>query len=237
MKKHIPNSITLLNLIAGCIAIIMVFSGNAWLAGWLIILAAVLDFIDGFLARMLNAKSELGNMLDSLADVVSFGVAPGLISYRMILYSEQIYSGNYPEFIAYVALIMPAAAALRLAKFSIDDTQKESFRGLPSPANGLFIATLPILLRNHFDIQFISLLLSNTVPLVIIVIIFSLLMVAPFRMLSLKFKNYSLKDNFNRYLILLISLLLLVIASASAIPIIIIIYIIISLVTVNYSNH
>ena len=93
MKKHIPNSITLLNLIAGCIAIIMVFSGKAWLAGWFVIIAAVLDFIDGFMARMLNAKSELGNMLDSLADVVSFGVAPGLISYRMILYQNRSFQG------------------------------------------------------------------------------------------------------------------------------------------------
>ena len=237
MKKHIPNTITLFNLISGCIAIIMVFSGDAWIAGWFIIIAAVLDFVDGFMARLLNAKSELGNMLDSLADVVSFGVAPGMIAFLQIKYSEQIFYGDYPELIAYIALLMPAMAALRLAKFSIDNTQTETFRGLPSPANGLFIAALPILLRNHYDIQVVNLLLSNTIPLVIIVVVFSLLMVAPFRMMSLKFKNFKIKENSNRYLLLVISLPLLIIANAASIPVIILIYILISFFTVKYSNH
>lgn len=237
MKKHIPNTITLLNLVSGCIAIIMAFSGKAWIAGWFIILAAILDFLDGLAARLLNVKSELGNMLDSLADVVSFGVAPGMIAFLQIKYSEQIFHGNYPESIAYLAMMMPAMAALRLARFSTDTTQTESFRGMPSPANGLFFAALPILMREYSDIHLVNLFLSNTLPLVILVLLFSFLMVIPVRMMSLKVKNFNLKENWARYLLLFIAVPLLFICSISAIPLLILIYILLSIITLNHSTH
>ncbi|MDR1950913.1 MAG: CDP-diacylglycerol--serine O-phosphatidyltransferase, partial [Bacteroidales bacterium] len=147
MKKHLPNTITLANLFCGCLSIVATFSGQIGMAGFLIFLAAIFDFLDGFFAKLLNAQSELGKQLDSLADIVSFGVAPAMIAFRIM----HVHYDKLPfEFFPYIAFVMVLFSALRLAKFTIDTRQTEHFIGMPTPANALFWASLPLVLMDLF---------------------------------------------------------------------------------------
>ena len=148
MIKHIPNSITCCNLLSGCISIALMCNGYAIAAGVMIFIAAVFDFCDGFAARLLKAYSPLGAQLDSLSDVISFGVAPSFIIYH---YLNQVVSLDIMGFniFPFMAFFLAVFAALRLAKFNIDDRQTTSFIGLPTPAMGIFVAALPFVLRNE----------------------------------------------------------------------------------------
>ena len=151
IKKHIPNAITSLNLVSGCIAIILTFNFDLKYAAYFILLAAVFDFFDGMAARWLHVKSAIGKELDSLADIVSFGVAPGLIVFQLCAVSNDIvlFAGEI-NLVPFIALLIPVFSALRLAKFNLDTRQTESFIGLPVPANALMIASLPLIL-NQID--------------------------------------------------------------------------------------
>jgi len=230
MRKHIPNFITLLNLLSGCIAITAAFNGNLVLASWLVGLAAIFDFLDGMVARLLNVKSAIGKELDSLADMVSFGVLPGVILYQLFQMNLDIDPGIF----AYVAFLIPLFSALRLAKFNTDTRQEEIFYGLPTPANAIFIASFPLILNYEtwffgFDFSNYMIILINPYFLSVLSLVLSWLLVAEIPLMSLKFKNFKWADNKARYILLLLSLLLLIVFQLTGIPLIIILYIFISL--------
>ena len=230
MMKHIPNFITSLNLTSGFIAIIFAVNGNLNTASWLIIAAMIFDFFDGFSARILKAYSPLGKELDSLADVVSFGVAPGLIIFQMLCNSLGISNiSTYPlHFKTIVILVIPAVmpvfAALRLAIFNLDETQSTTFKGLPTPANALAVVSLVI--ANHHTSSFFFTGLIQSLPfLIILTLALSLLMVSRLPLLSLKIKNFSLKGNEGRYLLFGLITLSIALFGIAALPLIIPLYI------------
>ena len=240
IKEQIPNFLTLLNLFSGCIAIVFAFNGQLIATSWLIGIAAVFDFLDGFTARLLKVSSPVGKELDSLADVVSFGVVPGVIIYELILQSSnvpdiQVSGINIAPFVAF---LIPMFSAFRLAKFNIDDRQSESFIGLPTPANAILIASFPLILNQEsiltgLNISFISNIFNSFYFLLFLTILLSYLLVAELPLMSLKFKTLNWSDNRNRYIFLAISVLLLIFFFYTAIPFIIITYIIISIVSNN----
>lgn len=225
--RHIPNTVTCLNLFSGSIACVMAFEANYTGAAFFIILSAVFDFFDGMLARLLKAHSSIGKELDSLADDISFGFAPALITFS--LFKEV----HYPEFlmgvkdyIPYLAFIIAVFSALRLAKFNVDERQTSSFIGLPTPANALFWASLTV---GAYD--FLTSPDFNAIYLLILVFLFSGLLVAEIPMFALKFKNLSWKDNKIAFIFLLVCIPLLVFLKISGFAAIIAWYIILSLLT------
>lgn len=231
MKKSIPNAITCLNLFTGCVAIYIAYQGNLEFAAYLVFVAAGFDFLDGMVARLLNAYSELGKQLDSLADMVSFGVLPGVIMFKLMQQSANadpatsIYEVEILPFSAFIIIIF---SALRLAKFNIDTRQTSSFIGVPTPANTLFIAALPLIIGND---QFnLSGYILNYYGLLVLSLILSFMLVAEIPLFALKFKNLSWKDNAVRFIFLLISIPLLFILKFAALPVIIILYVLLSVV-------
>ncbi|MEB2784381.1 CDP-diacylglycerol--serine O-phosphatidyltransferase [Algoriphagus persicinus] len=220
IKSHIPNAITLLNLLSGVIGIIWVINGNIVSGAYFIILAAVFDFFDGFAARLLNVQGELGKQIDSLADLVSFGVLPGMILFQMAHNSNIVW-------LPYLTLIVPLLSAVRLAKFNLDTRQSDKFIGLPTPANALFISTLP-----YFAIEWpwVGTWLTSPFFLVVIAWVFSILLLVEIPLIALKFKTYSLIDNKFRYALLAIGLGLILLFGLAGIPLVILAYLGLSLV-------
>ncbi|MDO9153283.1 MAG: CDP-diacylglycerol--serine O-phosphatidyltransferase [Paludibacter sp.] len=217
IKKHIPNFITCLNLFSGSIAVYYAFQGNYTAVLWLVLLAAVFDFLDGFAARILNAYSPMGKEMDSLADVISFGLAPGAVAFSLLRES------TLPEWVAFAGFIIPVFSALRLAKFNIDERQSSSFIGLPTPANALFWVGL--------GYSFPDFLIANNWLVFIFIVVFSGLLVAEIPMFSLKFKNMDWKKNQLQYIFLIVCILLLGIFQFDAFAPIIVWYIFLSIVT------
>ena len=235
VKNHIPNLITLLNLLSGSIAIILAFSGEMILASWFIILAAVLDFLDGMVARLLNAKSDIGAQLDSLADVVSFGLAPSVIMYQLILQSPGIpawSAGNMP-LLPFAALLLVTGGAYRLAKFNTDSGQEAEFKGLPIPATGLFVAALPLIIQQYLKSGGQNEILQNPYTLLVIIVFLSGMMVSNIPMLSLKFKNLKWRDNIPQFILVGSVPILFVFFRFSTVPMIIFLYIIISIISLS----
>lgn len=234
LKNHIPNSITLLNLTSGIVSIYFGVKGtpaDLALAGIFIFVGAVFDFFDGFSARLLHAKSEIGLQLDSLSDMVTFGVAPGFIMYQMILISHGNPAAKGIDFIPFLAVMIPWMSALRLAKFNIDETQTTSFKGLPTPALAILIASLPLIRQALYTLQNIwYMVITNTYFLLTIAVFGSLLLVSTFPMFSLKFKSYGWKENLIKYIFLATALVLLLFLQISAIPFIILLYLFLSLI-------
>ncbi len=235
IKNHIPNFITLLNLLSGCIAIVFIFENQLVIASYLIGLAAFFDFMDGFFARILNAQSPIGKDLDSLADVVSFGLVPGLILFKLLGYSIGIsINTEIIAFFPFIAFLIPLFSALRLAKFNNDERQTDVFIGLPTPANALLVASFPLILTQQstligIDILSIQSLFLSTIFLITITILLSYLLVAEIPLISLKFKTLSWKENKIRFIFLGISCLLLILLYFAAVPLIILMYILFSL--------
>lgn len=223
--KHTPNVITSLNLAAGFTAI--VFAGNNHLetASWLILAAMIFDFLDGFSARLLKAYSELGKELDSLADVVSFGVAPALILFQLISATSQ--GKSLADVIVYVPVLMPVCAALRLAKFNIDLTQVSSFKGLPTPANAIAVISV-VIASKYSSLAVWNSFAGSTTALLAYTIILSLLMVLNIPLLSLKMTTLKFSVNKGRYILAGIVLISFAISGLGAAPMIIPIYIIVS---------
>ncbi len=221
MKKHIPNAITCLNLLSGCIGLVYAFDNQLLTAGYFILISALFDFFDGMLARLLKAYSEIGKELDSLADMVSFGVLPSVIVYQLfrIAAPEQAY-------LPFFAFLIAIFSALRLAKFNIDTRQTENFIGLPTPANALFILSLPHIVSSGTFAEYIL----NPVILAIVTLVMSLLLVAEIPLFSLKFKNLKFSDNLFRFILLSLSVILLIILKFAAIPLIIVSYLILSFI-------
>jgi CDP-diacylglycerol--serine O-phosphatidyltransferase len=250
--KQIPNIFTLLNLVFGCLAIVftlqngIMITANAegtellyipekiWYASLFIGIAAVVDFLDGFVARFFNAVSEMGKQLDSLADVVSFGVAPGMIIYQFLRLSyAQQDNGLEVSFIWLLpAFIFPAAAAYRLARFNIDTSQSYSFKGMPVPAAGIFVASFPLIYWN-VNIETARDLLLNKWFLYAITLVLSWLMVSTLPLMAMKFKDYSIKNNLPKYLLLMIAVICALLLKWLAIPATIVAYVIISLLFKN----
>jgi len=236
MKKIIPNTITCLNLFTGCVAIFAAFQDSLAFAAFLVYLAAIFDFLDGMVARLLHAYSEIGKQLDSLADMVSFGVLPGVIMFKLMqkaIRSSESASLLTMELFPFFAFIIIIFSALRLAKFNIDSRQTSSFIGVPTPANTLLISSLPLILDN--DLFNLRDFILNPITLSVLTIVMSYLMVAEIPLFALKFKNLSWKDNSIRFIFLLIALPLLFLLKFAAIPVIILIYILLSLLKPSYS--
>ncbi|WP_367915416.1 CDP-diacylglycerol--serine O-phosphatidyltransferase [Leadbetterella sp. DM7] len=218
----ISNFITLSNLLCGCLGILAVLNdGDLKKGGLLIGLALVFDFFDGFVARLLKESSELGKQLDSLADVVSFGVLPGFILWALVKDS-----GFLPQNTEYIVLLIPVFSALRLAKFNIDTRQSMSFIGLPTPANAMVIAVFPYLAENPG----IAGILLDSWFLPVYVLVFSYLLVAEIPLPAMKFKNYSWQDNRFTYTLLILSVIALAVLKLAAVPLIIFGYILYSII-------
>lgn len=224
MKQHIPNTLTALNLVFGCFSIIAALEGrlteaSLWIGG-----AAILDFFDGFVARLLKVGSEMGKQLDSLADVVSFGVAPGMIFYMM---AGQCFG---PGFCinAYLPFLIPAFSAIRLAKFNLDTRQSDSFIGVPTPANALFIASIPFILSN--DSFGIAWIFQHRYFLSAFPVLSAYMLVAELPLLALKFKHFGWKGNEFRYLLIVSSLLCILLLQYLGVAVAILLYIILSII-------
>ncbi|MBK8443753.1 MAG: CDP-diacylglycerol--serine O-phosphatidyltransferase [Sphingobacteriales bacterium] len=205
MRQHIPNLLTLLNLMMGCLALYHIFKGDVQLSVIFIAIAAAADFADGFVARMLGVQSDLGKQLDSLADVVTFGVVPGAIIVWLLQNSPQLPAASLLPFAGFVISLF---SALRLAKFNIDTRQTNSFLGVPTPANTLFFVGL---LGLSWSNSALADYLLNPVVLLLLTALFSYLLVSEIPIPALKFKNFSFKDNRFAYGILLSSVLYLAI--------------------------
>ena len=206
ITKHIPNTLTLCNLLLGCCGIVFAFHNELYFSGLAIVIAAVIDFGDGFVARLLKAQSTIGEQLDSLADMVTFGVLPGIIYFQLLAsaWSAQETGLNAQMIFMLPALAIPACAALRLAKFNIDENQKTGFIGMPSPAQAIFAAMLPLIIfTNAFHLQTV---LQNRWVLYGFILLFSYLMVSPIPMFALKMKSYGWKGNEARYVFLVFAL-------------------------------
>ncbi len=231
MKKHIPNFLTLMNLLCGCLAIIAAFNIQLQMVAIYILIALIMDFLDGMVARLLHVHSEIGKQLDSLADVVSFGVVPGFVAYYLM--NEAINTSN-PEWNSTIRLIMqstafiiPLFSALRLAKFNLDTRQSESFIGVPTPANTMLWVALPLILLN--DKYNLATYILNPYFLTVLILLTSYLLVAEIPLFALKFKNLKWADNKIRFIFLTLSAILIPIFLYTSIPIIIILYVILSL--------
>ena len=218
MKKNIPNFITTGNLLCGLLGVLFWKEDALFYAALMILAGAIFDFFDGFTARTIGVSSPIGRDLDSFADMVTFGVLPGLITFSMI--------GHWNEVLAYTALFIPVFSAWRLAKFNNDPRQSDLFIGLPTPANAMFFGSLA-LVENGLTPAWAGWLLEPGV-LAVMSVLFSILLISELRLFSLKFKNWKFKGNETRYLFLLCSVLLLAMFKILAIPMIILGYIILS---------
>ena len=217
MKKHIPNTITLANLLAGCIGIVYTFNDNLVYAAYAIWIAAVFDFFDGFSARLLKVSSPIGKELDSLADMVTFGALPSFMLFKMMTEANN-------EVLTYAAFSLALFSALRLAKFNVDTRQATTFIGMPTPAAAFFVSGLPF-----WQAQYPELVTWQIILLITLVL--SFLLVSPIRMLALKFTEYSISNNWHRYLVVILSLISFIFLGSKSLPVIITLYLIISLIS------
>lgn len=234
LGEKIPNYITLGNLFSGTIAAIFAVEGDFKTTAIFVLIGIIFDFFDGFIARLLHVSGELGKQLDSLADMVTSGVVPGIIMFKLIennLIVDDLYeikAGHILD-VQLIGLILTLAACYRLARFNLDTRQTESFIGLPTPAMCLFVVSLP-LIQMDTEIVFIKDLISNNYFLIALTWVLSFLMNAEIHLFSLKFKEYSLKNNYIKYIFILTSVLLVFTLNFLAVPLIILMYIFLSVV-------
>lgn len=229
IKKHIPNLITLINLFCGCIAVVFVSQADYLMAFYMVCLGIFFDFFDGFFARLFKVSSPLGLQLDSLADMVTSGVVPGYIMYTMFLKSANPNDLMASSIIPFLGFIVTLGSCYRLASFNIDTRQTDSFIGLPTPANALFILSLPLVLQ-FSDSLVIFEILSNHWVLLGITVCSAYILNAEIPLFALKIKKFTVKDNVLQIVFLLVSLLLLITLQYIAIPLIIIFYVLLSVV-------
>ncbi|MAM27984.1 MAG: phosphatidylserine synthase [Flavobacteriaceae bacterium] len=241
MLKQIPNLITSLNLLCGCVAIFFAISGDLVTASYFVFTGIFFDFFDGLAARLLNAQSEVGLQLDSLADMVTSGVAPAMVMVQLFseslngaplvmtdLFVTEGWNVGWHQFIPFIGLLIAVGAAYRLAKFNVDTRQTTSFIGLPTPATALLVLSLPLILAFQWSAlaeQFIL----NPYTLTGITLLGCVLMNAELPLFALKFKTWDLKTNAIRYVFLAICMLAIVLLKFIAIPVILGIYILLSL--------
>lgn len=242
IKQFIPNFVTLLNLLCGSIAVIFAVNNQLVTAAFFVFLGVFFDFFDGFLARKLKVQSELGIQLDSLADMVTSGLVPGIILYKLLTLASKApaitsstewagtmhWSGFKLPLLPIVGLFVTLASAYRLAKFNIDEDQQTYFKGLPTPANTLLILSLPLILEFQ-NSDLINQVILNKWFLIVLTILSCFMLNANIKLFALKFKDWSFKNNAMRYVFIILSLVLLIVLHFAAIPLIIILYIILSL--------
>ena len=228
IKKHVPNAITLLNLFCGCIAMVFALNNDFEMAFYFVSLGIFLDFFDGFFARLFQVSSPLGLQLDSLADMVTSGVVPGIVMYQLLGNSS-----GYPKLgwavepFPFLGFWIALGSCYRLANFNIDTRQTDSFIGLPTPANALFILSLPLVLR-HSDSMLVLELLTNPWVLIAIIFLSVYLLNAEIPLFSLKIKTFSVQKNALQIGFLVASLLLLVFFQYAGIPLVIVFYVLLS---------
>ena len=237
--KTIPNIITLINLFLGCMAVSAAFAGQPASAGGLIIICAILDFLDGTAARLLKAGSEMGKQLDSLADLISFGLAPAAIMFYYMSTSPHTpgmnawLAGHAP----YLAFLLTICSAIRLARFNTDPRQTSSFIGLPTPANAMFFATIPLVISYSGKQGLVYTMLVDltaSIPLMgILLLLFSWLLISPIHMFSLKFKSLGVRKNATRYVFLVLVIMLFLLVGWESMPLIMLLYIGTSIIAEN----
>lgn len=260
IKKHIPNTITLGNLFCGCLALMAISEGQYVSATYFVGIALILDFFDGFTARLLKVASPIGKDLDSLADMVTFGVVPGMMMCFLIgealpfdVWAKMISWHDYPNDIGgkpsfvyypkkhelvlpYLGFIITIFSCIRLAKFNNDTRQSDSFIGVPTPANTMVICSIPLITEFQPELAFSLGFLSNFWFLLALTVAMSFLLIAELPLFALKFKNFSWSDNKVKYLFLLVSVALIVALKFVAIPLVILLYILISIVNNIFSK-
>ncbi|MCX7954743.1 MAG: CDP-diacylglycerol--serine O-phosphatidyltransferase [Bacteroidales bacterium] len=228
LKNNVPNTFTILNLICGIISIIASFENHLIFSSIFIYLGFIFDYIDGFTARLLKSQTKIGKELDSLADLVTFGLAPSIIIF--VLMKKVLVYEYIPDTITltellyfFFPILIPVFSAIRLAKFNTDNRQTDKFIGLPTPANAFFIAWLPVMLyKLKIEVFYVIL---NIKVLIILSVINSLLLVSPFTFFSFKFKNFKYKNNKQRYLFLILSILTFILYPLYSVPIIFAFYV------------
>jgi len=231
VRKHVPNAITCANLFSGCVGIVFAFQGDLIVAAYAVLLSAIFDFFDGFASRVLQSFSGIGKELDSLADIVSFGVLPSVILYQLFLQAPQI--DKVSPYLNFIAFLIPVFSALRLAKFNTDTRQAEIFIGLPTPANGMLIGSFPLIMDQYPNLDRFIL---NPYGLSAFALIMCGLLVAEMPLMSLKFKNKDFNKNIYRYLLLLFSAILILFFKFAAVPVIIFIYVTLSVIQFKLAN-
>lgn len=241
MRKQIPNIITSLNLLCGCVAIIFAVSGDLISATFFAFAGIFLDFFDGLVARLLHAQSQVGLQLDSLADVVTSGVVPGIVMVQLLsqaftganmeittLFNDSLSQSSWIHFMPFTGLLIAVASGYRLAKFNVDTSQKTSFIGLPTPANTFLILSIPLIL-NFQATPALKTFVLDPWFLIALTLLSCVLLNAKLPLFGLKFKTWNFKDNALRYVFLMVSVLLLAFVKFMAIPIVIFLYILVSL--------
>ncbi|PIB30117.1 phosphatidylserine synthase [Gaetbulibacter sp. 5U11] len=242
IKAFIPNFITLLNLFSGSVAVIFAVNNHFIFAAFFVFLGIFFDFFDGLLARKLNVQSELGLQLDSLADMVTSGLVPGIVVFKLLElasnskavtpiddWSETMqWTGYTFNLLPFIGLFITLASAYRLARFNIDIDQQNYFKGLPTPANALLILSLPLILEFQNN-DLINSIILNKWFLIVLTILSCYILNSSVKLFALKFKNWSFKSNAVRYIFIILSIVLLVVLHFAAIPVIIILYILLSL--------
>ena len=230
--RHLPNFLTCMNLLSGCLAVVFVFKGNIPVFSILVGVSLVFDFLDGFTARALKAYSPMGKELDSLADMVTFGLVPGAIMYHLFinsvplnLYQEELWA----QLLGFFPFIITIFSALRLAKFNIDTRQSDSFIGVPTPAITIFVIGIALII--NYDRFNMTPALLNTYVIGGMSMILSFLLVSEIPLFALKFKSFSWDKNKVQYIFLILSLASLIFLQFAGIPVVIILYLILSLLT------
>ncbi len=234
LKKHITNLITLLNLLSGCIALVFAGEANFEMAFFFVCLGIFFDFFDGFFARLFRVSSPLGLQLDSLADMVTSGVVPGFVLFKML--SNSVNSDPSLIYLPYLGFIITLGSCYRLANFNIDTRQTDSFIGLPTPANALFILSLPLILKNSDSLLVLELLINPWV-LLFISMLSAFILNAEIPLFALKIKKFNLKDNALQLFFLLISILLLVYLQFAGVALIIVFYVLLSIITNKFKAN
>jgi len=244
-KKHIPNAITCCNLLCGCLAIVQAFDGKLVYAAYFVGMAAIFDFFDGFAARMLRVTSPIGKDLDSLADMVTFGVVPGIMMHKLLALSffNAVFGSKADasvtlrytpellqrqELISYIPFIIIIFSAIRLAKFNNDTRQTTSFIGLPTPANAILICSFPLILA-FGNSPLASDVIENPYFLIIASVVLSMFLIAEIPLFALKFRTFSWVGNRTRYIFLIVSVVLLILFRFTGIPLIILLYVLMSI--------
>ncbi|MGB0428831.1 MAG: CDP-alcohol phosphatidyltransferase family protein [Bacteroidia bacterium] len=241
MKKHIPNIITLGNLACGCVGLAFAHVGNIWGAALMVILAAVFDFFDGFAARLLHVKSEIGAQLDSLSDLVSFGVLPAFIAHELFVLGSmhqewsRLYFLNGANSWSLLVFVFALAGAYRLARFNVTQSDSDEFRGLPIPAAGLYLSSFALIYRfglhsTPFSPELIETYATSNIGLLVTAAALGLLMVSKVKLLTLKVSSFGLKGNEFRIVLILGSILLLIFFGVLAIQLIVLLYLLLSLI-------
>ena len=237
IKKHIPNTISLLNLFCGCIAVVFVSKDQFEMAFFFVCLGIFLDFFDGFFARLFKVSGPLGLQLDSLADMVTSGVVPGYVMFKMMQSSSVYMSEGYLQFFPYLGFIITLGSCMRLAKFNIDTRQTDSFIGLPTPANALFILSLPLVLEYYAsDSLFVIEIFTEKWVLLLISLFSAYILNAEIPLFSLKIKKFNFRDNALQIIFLAVSVLLLLFLQYLGVTLVIIFYVLLSVINNKFQK-